>query len=90
MAAILEREAPALDPEWLNRVVRACLAKDPADRVQTVRDLKRAIGGGTHGRSETFLCGPIGQLRASGRVLVQSSDAALLEARSKQLWKSGP
>ena len=43
IAAILEREAPALEPERLNRVVRACLAKDPADRFQTARDLKRAI-----------------------------------------------
>jgi Tol biopolymer transport system component/predicted Ser/Thr protein kinase len=43
IAAILEREAPALEPDRLNRVVRACLAKDPADRFQTARDLKRAI-----------------------------------------------
>jgi eukaryotic-like serine/threonine-protein kinase len=43
MAAILEREAPALKPEELNRVVRACLAKDPSDRFQTARDVKRAI-----------------------------------------------
>jgi serine/threonine protein kinase len=34
IAAILEREAPALEPEGLNRVVRACLAKDPAERFQ--------------------------------------------------------
>jgi serine/threonine protein kinase len=43
LAAILEREPPALEPEGLNRVVRACLAKDPADRFQSARDLKRAI-----------------------------------------------
>jgi serine/threonine protein kinase len=43
IAAILEREAPSLEPDGLNRVVRACLAKDPADRFQTARDLKRAI-----------------------------------------------
>jgi Tol biopolymer transport system component/DNA-binding winged helix-turn-helix (wHTH) protein len=43
IAAILEREAPALEPEGLNRVVRACLAKDPADRFQTARDLQRAL-----------------------------------------------
>jgi len=43
IAAILEREAPALEPEGLNRVVRACLAKDPTDRFQSARDLKRAI-----------------------------------------------
>ena len=50
IAAILEREPPVLQPEGLNRVVRACLAKDPGDRFQTAPDLKRAIewisGGG--------------------------------------------
>jgi Tol biopolymer transport system component len=43
ISAILEREAPTLEPEGLNRVVRACLAKDPTDRFQSARDLKRAI-----------------------------------------------
>jgi Tol biopolymer transport system component len=43
IAAILEREPPALEPEGLNRVVRACLAKDPADRFQSARDLQRAL-----------------------------------------------
>ena len=43
MAGILEREAPAIEPEGLNRVLRACLAKDPDDRFQNARDLKRAI-----------------------------------------------
>ena len=40
IAAILEREAPALEPEGLNRVVRACLAKGPADCFQAARDLR--------------------------------------------------
>jgi eukaryotic-like serine/threonine-protein kinase len=43
MAGILEREAPAIMPEGLNRVVKACLAKDPDDRFQSARDLKRVI-----------------------------------------------
>ena len=43
IAAILEREAPTLEPEGLNRLVKACLAKDPDARFQTARDLKRAI-----------------------------------------------
>jgi serine/threonine protein kinase len=55
IAAILEREAPALEPEGLNRVVRACLAKDPADRFQTARDLKRAIEWSVSGDGETPL-----------------------------------
>jgi len=55
IAAILEREAPALEPEGLNRVVRACLSKDPADRFQTARDLKRAIEWSVSGDGETSL-----------------------------------
>ena len=47
VAAILEREAPAIEPEGLNRVIQACLAKDPDDRFQSARDLKRAIEWGT-------------------------------------------
>lgn len=43
LASILEREPPALEPEALNRVVQTCLAKEPADRFQTARDLQRAI-----------------------------------------------
>jgi eukaryotic-like serine/threonine-protein kinase len=46
MAGILEREpAPMGDaaPPSLERIVRRCLAKDPADRWQSVRDLKAAI-----------------------------------------------
>ena len=43
IAAILEREPAAFEPVWLNRVVRACVAKDPEERIQTARDLKRAL-----------------------------------------------
>ncbi|MGO9262570.1 MAG: protein kinase domain-containing protein [Bryobacteraceae bacterium] len=43
IAAILEREPPSFEPAGLNRVVRACLAKDPDDRIQSARDLKRDI-----------------------------------------------
>ncbi len=43
MAGILEKDTPALEPEGLNRIVNACLAKDPDDRIQTARDVKRAI-----------------------------------------------
>jgi Tol biopolymer transport system component/predicted Ser/Thr protein kinase len=55
IAAILEWEARALEPEGLNRVVRACLAKDPADRFQTARDLKRALEWSVSGDGETPL-----------------------------------
>jgi Tol biopolymer transport system component len=46
IAAILERSAPSLDgvaPPGLDRVMRRCLAKDPEDRWQSVRDLKAAL-----------------------------------------------
>jgi eukaryotic-like serine/threonine-protein kinase len=46
VAAILEREAPsvaAIGSVALDCIVQRCLAKDPEDRWQTVRDLKFAI-----------------------------------------------
>jgi eukaryotic-like serine/threonine-protein kinase len=43
IAAILERTPAPLEPAGLNRVVETCLAKDPDDRFQTARDLKRAL-----------------------------------------------
>jgi Tol biopolymer transport system component/predicted Ser/Thr protein kinase len=47
IAAILERPAPSVAevaPAALDRVLQRCLAKDPDDRWQTVRDLKAALG----------------------------------------------
>ena len=43
IAAILERDAPELEPEGLNRIVKACLEKDPATRFQSARDLRMAL-----------------------------------------------
>jgi serine/threonine-protein kinase len=43
IAAILERDPPQIEPEGVNRIVRACLAKDPAERFQNARDLERAL-----------------------------------------------
>ena len=74
IAAILEREAPALEPEGLNRVVRACLAKDPADRFQTARDLKRAIEWSVSGKGEEGAPVP----GAARRLWLAWSAAALL------------
>jgi Tol biopolymer transport system component/predicted Ser/Thr protein kinase len=48
IAGILEREAPAVESEELNRVVKACLAKDPDERFQSARDVKRAIEWGAN------------------------------------------
>jgi formylglycine-generating enzyme required for sulfatase activity/dienelactone hydrolase len=39
IAAILEREAPALRPEGLNRVVRGCMEKDPERRIQQMDEV---------------------------------------------------
>lgn len=62
MAAILERDAPSLEPEGLNRVVQACLAKDPADRFQSARDLQRAMEWEQSGEGKTAV--PKGTARA--------------------------
>ena len=43
IAAILEKEPPPCEPEWLNRVMRACIAKDSKERFQTARDVRRAL-----------------------------------------------
>ncbi len=46
IAAIMERPAPSIAdiaPPALDRVLKTCLAKDPDERWQTVRDLKRAL-----------------------------------------------
>jgi eukaryotic-like serine/threonine-protein kinase len=47
IAAILERSAPTVEPELqhraVNRIIATCLAKDPDDRFQTARDLKRSL-----------------------------------------------
>jgi Tol biopolymer transport system component/predicted Ser/Thr protein kinase len=66
IAAILERTPAPLEPAGLNRVVETCLAKDPDDRFQTARDLKRALrwavdAGPADGRLSTTGHGPVPQ-----------------------------
>ncbi len=46
IAAILERDPPnveAIEPAGLQRILRRCLAKDPANRWQSAADLKAAL-----------------------------------------------
>lgn len=61
IAAILEREAPVLEPEGLNRIVQACLQKDPANRFQSARDLRLALDWSVTGGTAA------GPVTASGR-----------------------
>jgi Tol biopolymer transport system component len=45
-AAVLEREAPSISgvaPAPLERVLKGCLAKDPEERWQSARDVRRAL-----------------------------------------------
>ena len=43
IAAILEKAPEPLKPDRLNRVIEICLAKDPEDRWQNARDVRRAL-----------------------------------------------
>jgi eukaryotic-like serine/threonine-protein kinase len=46
MAVVLEREAPSISavaPAPLERVLKGCLAKDPEERWQSARDVRRAL-----------------------------------------------
>jgi len=46
IAAIMERPAPSIAtiaPQWLDALLQTCLAKDPDERWQTARDLKREL-----------------------------------------------
>jgi serine/threonine protein kinase len=81
--------AAALEPEGLNRVVRACLAEDPADRFQTARDLKRVIEWSVSGDGETLQ--PSGARRrwlgwsVAAALAVALAPVALLHVREKPL-----
>ena len=69
MTAILKSEPPDLDlqqtkvPPALDRIVRHCLEKDPADRFQSVRDLTFALGALSGSESSTALRAPAVQQR---------------------------
>ena len=43
IAAIMSAKPAPIEPPALNRLVETCLAKDPEERFQTARDLKRAL-----------------------------------------------
>ncbi len=78
-AAILEREAPSVAevaPAALDRLLKTCLAKDPDDRWQSARDLKRELEWiAAGGEAETQLRD---ETRSTGTSFKWTAVAALL------------
>jgi Tol biopolymer transport system component len=59
IAAILEREpAPLNLSPPLERVIRTCLAKDPDERIQTARDVKKALLWAVEPQTDGFVVQP--------------------------------
>jgi eukaryotic-like serine/threonine-protein kinase len=66
IAAIMERPAPSvadIAPPALDRLLRKCLAKDPDDRWQTVRDLKDELVWIAGASGATAVGGPVASRR---------------------------
>ena len=86
IAAILEREpAPIaeiapLSPPGLDRLVRACLAKDPEQRLQTAHDAKLQLQWITEGGSQAGVPAPIAARRRSREALAWGLAAAAFVA----------
>ena len=88
IAAILEREPALLNlAPPLERVVQTCLAKNPDDRFQTARDLRRNLTWAL----EQLIAQPIAT-RANRRVWIGAAAASLLMAAIAALavWKLRP
>ncbi|MBZ5620760.1 MAG: protein kinase [Acidobacteriia bacterium] len=88
IAAILEREPALLNlAPPLERVVKTCLAKNPDDRFQTARDLRRNLTWAL----EQLIAQPIAT-RANRRVWIGAAAASLLMAAIAALavWKLRP
>ena len=72
------RDAETPIPRRLDRVVRTCLAKDPEDRWQTMRDLKRELGWiDPTGESDEPDAEPATAVAPAGRVLAAGRRLAL-------------
>ena len=83
LGAILKDQPPAvralqpLAPRALNRVVAACLAKDPDDRWQSARDLRRELQWVADGRTEDAVAAKAARPRRRWLVGVVAGGAAL-------------
>jgi Tol biopolymer transport system component/predicted Ser/Thr protein kinase len=88
IAAILERQAPALEPEGLNRVVQACIAKDPDQRFQSVRDLKRAIEWGVPAVAAPAISA--NRWRERMAWILVAACLGVVVSLAALLWRSGP
>jgi len=72
IAAILEREPPSVStleprtPPALDRLIRTCLAKDPGDRRQTMRDVLLDLKWISEGRSQAGLPAVVAARRRLG------------------------
>jgi tRNA A-37 threonylcarbamoyl transferase component Bud32 len=88
VAAILEREAPKLEPDGLNRVVQACVAKDPDERFQSARDVKRAIEWGVPSAAESGTSSSGWRERVAWMLAAVCLGGLLFLAAL--LWRTGP
>jgi eukaryotic-like serine/threonine-protein kinase len=84
IAAILEREPEPVEPDALNRVVRACLAKDPAERFQSARDLQRALEWSTPGDQKQDV--PAARRTPRGATVAWALAGSLLLVAMGALW----
>jgi Tol biopolymer transport system component len=80
-SAILEKEPEGLEslrPPLFERVVRACLAKDPAARWQSARDLKRQLEWIREGFGQEVPAAPAGKRHATAWAVALGSLALLV------------
>ena len=98
IAAILERQPPAIStiaplaPPALDRLVRACLAKDPEERIQTAHDVKLQLQWIAEGGSQAGVPAPVAARRRSREQLawVGAALALLAAGTFAALWISKP
>ena len=91
--APISQVAP-MTPPALNRLVDACLAKDPADRIQSAHDVKLQLSWVAEGGSQAGVPKPVGARRRSrermawmsaGIAFAIAATAALLAMRPKPM-----